>query len=501
MKVVKLLSLFSGIGAFEKALKNLNINYELVNYCEIDKYASKAYSVIHGIPESYNLWDVKKIKPEELPDFNMMTWGFPCQDISIAGEMQGIKEGTRSGLYYYAFNILATKRPAISIIENVKNLCSKRFADKFQMILADIEALGYNNYYKILNAKDFNIPQNRERVFIISIRKDIDKKDFKFPEGKPLELKLKDLLEKEVDRKYYLKDEQLKNLVINQNMNCNPSGKGINGKVYSGDVVGTITTNKGEGIKVVANLNMKGHESINRVYSENGISPTLTGMQGGNTQPKIIETPCIVASRGRNPDNPSDRTAGAHVEQRLEVNQKGISNAITTVQKDNYVIEKYNTFIKEEGYVPELFNPYHRKEVDKIAPTQTANCGSMTSSSAVLKKEENVKIKEATKKGYTEAELGDSINLSYPSSQTRRGRVGKQVSQTITQQNHIGIIDENIKIRKLTPTECWRLMGFTDRDINKCINAGISNSQLYKMAGNSIVVNVLEEIYKNLLKN
>ena len=122
-----------------------------------------------------------------------MTWGFPCQDISIAGRMKGIKEGTRSGLYYEGYKILKAKRPGISIIENVKNLTSKRFKEQFETILKDIEELGYNNYWQVLNAKNYSVPQNRERIFIVSIRKDIDKNNFVFPSPVELKLKLKDL--------------------------------------------------------------------------------------------------------------------------------------------------------------------------------------------------------------------------------------------------------------------------------------------------------------------
>lgn len=124
---MRVLSLFSGIGAFEKALTNLSIPFELINYCEIDKYASKGYSLIHGISESKNLGDVTKINEIALPDFDLMTWGFPCTDISVAGKQTGIIKGSRSGLYYEGFRILNAKKPKYSIIENVKNLTSKKF--------------------------------------------------------------------------------------------------------------------------------------------------------------------------------------------------------------------------------------------------------------------------------------------------------------------------------------------------------------------------------------
>ena len=198
---MKLFSLFSGIGGPEKALKRLGIEYELVGYSEIDKYASKSYSVVHDEPEIKNYWDITKINEKELPDFDLMTWGFPCQDISIAGKQAGIHEGTRSGLYYDGLRILKAKKPKYSLIENVKALTSKKFADTFESILKDLDEAGYNNYWQVLDAKDYGIPQHRERVFIVSIRKDINQ-EFVFPEKEELKLKLKDLLEDDVEEKY-----------------------------------------------------------------------------------------------------------------------------------------------------------------------------------------------------------------------------------------------------------------------------------------------------------
>ena len=209
---MKVLSLFSGIGAFEKALKNLDIPLELVGYCEIDKYASKSYSVIHDVPETINLGDITKIDAKALPkDIDLITYGFPCQDISIAGKQKGLlnEDGTqtRSGLFFEALRIIEETKPKIAIAENVKNLVGKKFNAQFQVVLASLEAAGYNNYWQALNAKDYGIPQNRERVFIVSIRKDIDTGSFTFPEPIPLELRLKDMLENEVDEKFYLSDE------------------------------------------------------------------------------------------------------------------------------------------------------------------------------------------------------------------------------------------------------------------------------------------------------
>lgn len=214
---MKVLSLFSGIGAFEKALDNLCVPYDLVAFCEIDKYAAKSYSAIHGVSESMNIGDITKVDEKNLPDgIDLITYGFPCQDISLAGKQKGLFNAdgtqTRSGLFFEALRIIEQTQPRVAIAENVKNLTSKKFAVQFKIVLDSLKAAGYNNYWQVLNAKDYGIPQNRERVFIVSIRKDIDTGEFEFPKPFPLEKRLKDVLEDDVDEKYYLSDEQTNRL-------------------------------------------------------------------------------------------------------------------------------------------------------------------------------------------------------------------------------------------------------------------------------------------------
>lgn len=209
--MINVLSLFSGIGAFEKALDNCHIPYNLVNYCEIDKYASKSYSAIHGVPESKNLVDVTTISPFQFEEtVDLITYGFPCQDISLAGKQTGFADEdgnkTRSGLFFDAARLIKFLQPKFAIAENVKNLVSKKFKSEFETVLETLSEANYNNYYAVLNAKHFGIPQNRERVFIVSIRKDIDK-GMTFPSPVPLGLKLRDMLDTEVDDKYYISEK------------------------------------------------------------------------------------------------------------------------------------------------------------------------------------------------------------------------------------------------------------------------------------------------------
>lgn len=479
--MIRLLSLFSGIGAPEKALEKLKIDYELVGFSEIDKFAIESYCAIHNVSKDKNLGDITKINPKQIKDFDIITWGFPCQDISIAGKMAGIENGTRSGLYYYGFNILKEKRPKISIIENVKNLTSKRFKDKFEEILDGIEELGYKNYWKVLNAKDYGTPQNRERVFIISIRNDVNL-DFKFPEPIPLELKLKDILEDKVDEKYYLTEQGIGRLIKKENKlvkecnNPNVSACLIAG-YYKMGYNNQYISDKVERVGGLYDTKEEKHQA-GSIYNENGLSPTLTAMKnGGDKQPFVLvnegtKKGYTEAYEGDsiNYSYPNSKTKRGRVGK--EISQTILtSNNMATLEKINkpiclnnskkqpsvqdriYDEEGISTAITASQFRPRIaertmYNSYNDKILKDVAPTQTAHCGMTTSSAAVLISEDG---------------------------------------------NHF------MRIRKLTPLECWRLMAFDDEDFYKAKNAGISDSQLYKQAGNSIVVNVLIAIFRNLL--
>ncbi|MFW6377646.1 MAG: DNA cytosine methyltransferase [bacterium] len=215
---MKLLSLFSGIGAFEKALDNINVEYDLVNYCEIDKYASKAYSAIHNVKESKNLWDIGNINPKEIPkDLDLMTYGFPCQDISIGGELRGFEIGsqTRSSLLWKAMEIVEEVKPKVLVAENVDNLISKKFIGGFRDWLDYLNDLGYDSYFRVLNSCNFGVPQHRRRVFIVSILKEYNP-GFSFKEGEQKENKLKEILNTNFDEKYLLNDEYHSRFIKNK---------------------------------------------------------------------------------------------------------------------------------------------------------------------------------------------------------------------------------------------------------------------------------------------
>lgn len=607
---LRLIELFAGIGSQTQALTNIGVPHTVVGISEIDKYAIQSYEAMHG--KVNNFGDIRAIKA--LPSADLWTYSFPCQDISVAGKGAGIKEGTRSGLLFEVERLLNAANedgtlPKYLLLENVKNLVSKRFISDFNRWLEFLESLGYTNYWQILNAKDYGIPQNRERVFCVSIRG--EHVPYKFPEKQELKLRLRDMIDEVVDEKYYLKESTIRSIInssFNSRRDSIKSGDEIANTLMQRDYKGPQCVQVGE---VVGEKWDEMHDISRRVYEPSGISPTVHCQQGGNTELKIAEnfvlgglqahqtprtdgispalteamgkgggqtpviidtkktdderffkqavetvlenecrvgdtvdafnkkvnrsgvcptittrpegfktailpivedktdSPVIVAMRGRNPDNPSDRTVGAPTEQRLEVNEKGLCNTLTSVQKDNlvmehkkgskqYVARRYGEFISENGYIPKGFVPYNKQEVEDIAPTLTGQCSCPSGSSAVLMLEEPVQVKSATKQGYEEAKSGDFVNITFPSSTTKRGRVGKGVAQTLTCGDGNAFITENIRIRKLTPRECLRLMGWNDEQIDKIQAAKISGTQQYRQAGNGIVVQVLEAIFKAL---
>lgn len=423
MAPIKVLELFSGIGACSKALTNLGIDHEIVDSVEIDKYAVKSFNAIHGTnfePQDITKWD-KDI------DVDLIMHGSPCQDFSVAGKGAGGDKGsgTRSSLMYETLRIVEKLKPKYVIWENVKNLLSKKHRHNFDAYIQAMSELGYVSKYQVLNAKNYGIPQNRERVFTVSMRTDGDMNeydaflnDFHFPEQIPLEKKLKDVLEKEVDERYYISSAMMDYFMgVNQKPSKFPRKE-----------------------RFLANINRKNQDIGNSVTTNAGQRPTDNFVV--DDMHRDLD-PFVVASRGRNPDNPNDRTIGAPTKQRLEPKFDGTTNTITTVQKDNYVA-----------------------------------------------------IRTANKTGYDLATDGDGIDLAYPDSKTRRGRVGHGVAKTLPTSDSQGVMD-GYRIRKLTPLECWRLMGFDDADFYKAEKVN-SNTQLYKQAGNSIVVNVLMAILKGL---
>jgi len=292
--MIRLVSLFSGIGAFEKALDKLNIPYELVGYCEIDKYASKAYSIVHDVPETMNWRDITKVDEKSIEKpIDLITYGFPCQDISRAGKERGLFDEngkkTRSGLFFDALRIINETRPKVALAENVKNLTGEKFKEQFKTVLDSLDEVGYNNYWRVLNAKDYGMPQARERVFIVSIRKDLDNGKFSFPKPTKLTKCMEDFLETSVDRSYYVPEDKLKN------MEKNDSKKEWDLKERSLWHIDTgwswipdsldyekSLVNIDRSCLQVAYMNYSSYEMSNRVYSPKGCCPTLMASSMGN---------------------------------------------------------------------------------------------------------------------------------------------------------------------------------------------------------------------------
>jgi len=415
---IRVFEAFSGVGSQRMALRNLGIDHEVVAIAEIDKFAIKSYEAIHG--ETNNLGDISQIETADIPDHDLFTYSFPCQDISVAGKGLGLDEGgdTRSGLLWECQKVIAVKEPKYLMLENVKNLVGKKHKHNFDKWLEWLEEQGYTNYWKVLNAKDYGVPQNRERVFVVSVLGEHE--PYKFPEPVELELRLKDVLEDEVDEKYYLSEERVDQLTLNWDK---------------------VLANKD--LQAVGNTSATGYNKSN-VYHENGISPTITARD-----------------------------------------YKGPNQVLQVGQYDT------NTRTNSNGF--RTYSP------SRIGASLTTMGGGGREPHVMLDQDNqqpSMLIKNNTKQGYIEATDGDGIDLAFPSSNTRRGRVQKDKSQTLDTSDSKGVV-ENLRIRKLTPLECWRLMGFSDEDFHKAEEVN-SNSQLYKQAGNSIVVDVLEAIFKKL---
>ena len=540
--MLKYLSLFSGIGAPEKALKNLGIEYELIGFSEIDKYAIKSYCAIHNVSEELNLGDITKIDIGSLPkDIDFITHGSPCTDISLAGKEAGADKGsgTRSSLMWNSVEIFKHCKPKIILWENVKNLLSKKHKHNFDAYIEDLNNLGYTSYYKVLNAKDYGIPQNRERVFTISIRNDINK-EFKFPEPFDNGIRLKDLLEKEVDEKYYINTEKAEKLIQEfkstnkKTLNINPSGKGMNGVVRNDEIASTVTTNKGEGQKVVIpcitpdRLNKRQNGRRFKTNDEpmftltaqdrHGVLETNTlNFIGGIGEKDIVgdnkslsrnypqgnrvyDANNIACSQTANGGGIGGKTGlylvgnldGKYEQSNRVYSEEGIAPTIMSNSRKTCTGGYNSPKIMQIGMLEIKGNEQIRRVYSEegISPTLNTMQGGNTQPKVMYK------VRQATKQGYTIAEEGDSINLEQPNSTTRRGRVGNKIANTLTCSCNQAVVNE-YRIRKLTPLECYRLMGFDDEDFYKA-SALNSNSQLYKQAGNSICVNVLEEIFKNL---
>lgn len=476
MEKIRVFEAFAGYGSQSMALKRLGIDFEVVGISEIDKYAIQAYMAVHG--ETHNYGDISKIDWIIVPDFDFLTYSFPCTDISNAGKRKGLAEGsgTRSSLIWECRKAIESKRPKYLLMENVKNLVSKSFIPYLKEWLRFLEGQGYSNYTKVLNAKDFGVPQNRERVFMVSI---LGEDSFHFPKPFTLEKRLKDVLEKDVDESFYL-SEKVVNTFLTRNEKNKAKGNGFKFEPTMGDVIASsILTNAGSRdcdnhVYVVGNTNPSGHGMNGNVFNSNGLCPTLTTNKGEG--PRILESvPTGFSSKEKKYGN------------------KRVQSLVDSG--------------KISGHEVQFLDAYNQTVSDicgTIMTTVDSSCLSFISEPI----NQALIIRQATKKGYIEIPPGGVFDASYPESLTRRGRVQQNgyISPTLTSQGEPpcyfeGVTNEtinNYRIRKLTPRECFRLMGVSEEDIDKIQSSGISNTQQYKMAGNSIVVDVLYHIFRKM---
>ena len=557
--MIKVGSDFSGVGAFNQALIRLGIPYDELFACDMDKYARQTFELNYGAPKDFPKDVYEREIPKESLDIYMTSP--PCQSFSLAGKRLG-KEDKRGVLFFNSLEFIQTNKPRYFIFENVKGLLSHDKVDKNQEFGRTFQewinylggksvngvhtffpyedSVPYHIYFQVLNAKHYGIPQNRERIFIIGIRDDEDN-SFSFPKPFPLEKRLKDVLETEVDEKYFLSDKMIESITYDKKANgevANLNKGGERGSVYSedADAMSCLSATDYKQPKQIQIGTWRTHEDGKGFRAtEDNNCPTIPARarEDGSGQPVIK----IGAIRGRNPDNPKSIQSGLETEQMLEINENGTSNALTTVQKDNVVVIEEPKIL---GYTRDSKGKVtSRHEKDEAGTIHTASGGGGNTDQFVI-------IPTNNSKGFDLAEEEeDSINFSNPNSETRRVRVGKKVSQTLDTQCNQGIetkqlskqqleklenlqVDENIAgcithaigragssdeyiasvkrnamitqtIRRLTPLEYFKLMDFNFGIPNvHDFKWNVSDSQAYKQAGNSICVGVLAEIIKKL---
>ena len=421
---IRVFTAFSGYDSQCMALDRLHqhnpdFTYELVGWAEIDKYAIQAHNAVYPQWAERNYGDISKIDWAQVPDFDLFTYSSPCQDFSQAGKQAGGTEGsgTRSSLLWECRRAILAKRPKYLLMENVAALVSQKFIRLFNAWQLELESYGYRNFAKVLNAKDYGVPQNRERIFMVSVLDEAAR--YEFPDPMPLTIRLKDVLEKEVEERYYLKADALDGY--------KPSEKAGNGAV---NVVGELQADNRWDGKTIRQQNF------------------------------VIGT-----------DKCSMSITAEHLRHEFKI-------------ADPVVL----------GWVRD-----EKGNVVKRPPVEVANC---VTSGKRDNTQNYVLIPEATKDGYIPMEFGGVCDLSYPNSDTRRGRVqeGGTVAPTLTcgVENSLRRIEYGYRIRKLTERECFRLMDMPEEYIDRIQAAGISRSQQYKMAGNSIVVACMYHIWRKL---
>ena len=461
------------------------MKYNLSSFCEFDKYAVQSYCAIHDTDERLNLEDITKADETKVPHFNAICGGSPCQDFSISGKLSGAVwtcrscrqaynplevhysrrdrcpncnsedlDKSRSSLLVEWLRMIRENRPDWGIYENVKNIVGKKFLHStFRLFEQELQEYGYHTYWAVLNSKDFGIPQNRERVYLILIKNKLDNEKFCFP--KPLNVckSLNDILEEAVDERYYLPEEKVQKLISDM--------EGRDALLFEPD---EEILKEYENELNLKKIKLRAEEYLHsgRVYLREGCYHALVKISEKNKQPKIVK---------------AGRIGSGFTSGRV-YSSFGICGTLMAGHNQPKIIEKASGSIK----------------------CQESNGKDTTHSLTTVSKDEVVLVRQATKKGYIECMKNGVIRVSYPKSKTKRGRVQGHgmICPTLLTSNDICRLESLIQIRRLTPLECFRLMGFSDEDFWKAKQAGVSDSQLYKQAGNAIVVDVLFYIFQEL---
>lgn len=458
--------MFAGYGGASFALKKAGIPFVTVGFSEIDKYAIQCYNQNHQSQKDFaeeipNYGDATKINPSDLPDFDLLTGGFPCQAFSVAGKGLG-EQDTRGTLFHDIIRIAEVKQPKYMLLENVKGLTTKRHKETFNKIIQELYRIGYFVKWKILNSKEHGIPQNRERIWFVCFRSWNEFCDFRFPEKEGLKIFLKDILEDEVEEKYYLKEEQVTRL-----LRSGFTPKDISNAARAGGRGSLNNKHTWDMVEIKKIREPTAIDCYNKKVKVKGIVQTLTEPHHNNL--RLVE-PNVVGNV-----NPSGRGMNGNVY------AGNISPALTTNKGEGVKIvayDNYNRKFKEEGCVG----------------TIGRYCGSTTNAGSFSI---FIPIRNANKKGFIEGFPGDGISTEQPNSATRRGRVQSQTSGCLQTKDHSAAILDDLRIRKLTPKECFRLMGFLNDEINL---EGLSNSQRYKLAGNGWDINLVSKIFKEMFK-
>lgn len=534
---IRVFESFSGYGSQSVALERLrrnypSIEYEVVGISEIDKYAIEAYNALH--PNVPNYGDISQIDWAEVPDFDLFTWSFPCTDISIAGDQKGFEEGsgTASSLAWECLKAIKAKRPKYLLMENVAQLVSKKNLALFDKLRGAISSLGYDNYTEILNAKDYGVAQNRPRVFMVSVRRDLGL-TYHFPRAFTLEKRLRDYLESVVDEKYYLSDKFIKGCIDHCDRKQS-EGCGFKFEPTFGDgIAKAISTLAGcrqtdnyiiePRVMQVGNIwpdtEKFKNRTMGRVYNPDGISPTINCCGGGDREPKIIEYKTISNNDTTNTFEEVNETNTREILQILreevgtETYQWAIGRFISIFKAEILQQRMYEESICENGAASSRIQPcsshlaqnslFDTGEKNAVRDVQCGRKYRCTSQGFQLSEQFTREFNDIVSQlPYETTPTKESVSYLWSTSQRLQSmqqtllameEIWRPTTQTLEH-----IYSQKYRIRKLTCREVFRLMDLDDADIDKIQSTGISNSQQYKLAGNSIAISCLYHLFRKL---